>query len=66
MHPETFNAEQKAESLYGQEFSDKLFRAQLAYHADINYTEEVEFMEGYRVDKEEIKAFLIEKVLDWH
>ena len=57
---------QKAESLYGQEFSDKLFRSQLAYHTDINYTEEVAFMEGYQVNKEDIKAFLIEKSLDWY
>ncbi|MDR0733923.1 MAG: nucleotidyl transferase AbiEii/AbiGii toxin family protein [Dysgonamonadaceae bacterium] len=56
---------QKAEILYGQEFSGKLFRSQLAYHADIDYTEEVEFMNGYETDKEEIKAFLIEKALDW-
>jgi hypothetical protein len=53
----------KAQLLYGQEFSEKLFRSQLSYHADIDYTETVEFMEGYQIDAGEIKAYLIEKVL---
>jgi hypothetical protein len=51
---------QKAESIYGQEFFDKLFRSQLAYHADIDYREEVEFLPGFFVDKEEVKSFLID------
>ncbi|MDR1937617.1 MAG: nucleotidyl transferase AbiEii/AbiGii toxin family protein [Tannerellaceae bacterium] len=55
----------KAESIYGQEFSGKLFRSQLAYHADIDYTEGVDFLEGNEVEPEEVKAFLINKSLDW-
>jgi hypothetical protein len=53
----------KAESIYGQEFSGKLFRSQLAYHKDIDFSEEVDFMEGYKVEKDEIKNFLIEIAL---
>jgi hypothetical protein len=54
---------QKAEIIYGQEFSAKLFRSQLAYHTDINYTEAVDFMDGYAVTEEEIKTFLINQSL---
>ncbi|MDR0581535.1 MAG: nucleotidyl transferase AbiEii/AbiGii toxin family protein [Prevotellaceae bacterium] len=56
----------EAEKLFQTQFSEKLFREQLAFHKDINYTEEVAFMEGYQVNKEDIKAFLIEKSLDWY
>ena len=56
---------QKAESIYQDEFSAKLFRSQLAYHDDIDYTEEVDYMPGYAVDSKEIKTFLIEKSLNW-
>jgi hypothetical protein len=52
--------EQKAKGIYGQEFSEKLFRAQLAYHADIDYSEEVCFLPGFEVKPEEIKQFLID------
>jgi hypothetical protein len=56
---------QKATTIYGQEFSGKLFRSQLAYHKDIDYTEMVEYMDGYEENEEVIKAFLIEKALEW-
>jgi hypothetical protein len=54
---------QKAENIYGQEFSAKLFRSQLAFHKDINYSETVEFLPGYEVGEEEVKTFLIDKAL---
>ena len=53
----------KAKIIYGQEFSEKQFFAQLAFHKDINYTEEVEYMPGYFVDEQEIKSFLIDQSL---
>jgi hypothetical protein len=53
----------EAESLFGQQFSEKLFREQLAFHKDIDYSEEVDFMEGYSIADEEIKAFLIDRSL---
>lgn len=56
---------QKAEVIYGQEFSGKLFKAQLAFHKDINYAEPVEYMPGFEEKEETIKAFLIEKALEW-
>jgi len=54
---------EKAENIYDQEFSEKLFRAQLAYHQDIDYTEEVEYSSGCAVNGEDIKTFLIDKAL---
>jgi len=56
---------QKAEMIYGQEFSGKLFRSQLAYHKDINYSEPVEYMSGFEMSEEAVKEFLIEKSLEW-
>ena len=55
---------QKADSLFGQMFSGKLFRAQLAFHKDINYSEQVEYMPGFEVEEQVIKDFLIEKSLN--
>lgn len=58
-HFDIAQIERKAQSIYGQEFSGKLFRAQLAYHADIDYTEAVCFLPGFEVNPEEIRQFLI-------
>jgi hypothetical protein len=46
-------------------FSESLFRKQLAFHKDIDYTEEVEYMPGYSVQEQEVKEFLIEKALQY-
>ena len=54
---------QKADSLFGQMFSGKLFRAQLAFHKDIDYSETVEYMPGFEVDEQAVKDFLIDKSL---
>ena len=54
----------KSIAIYGQEFSEKLFRSQLAYHNDIDYTEEVAFLPGFETDGEEIKTFLIDAALE--
>jgi hypothetical protein len=54
----------KATSIYGDEFSGKLFRSQLAYHKDIDYSEKVEYMDGFRINDEDIKTFLIDKALE--
>jgi hypothetical protein len=49
---------------FGQFFSEKLFREQLAFHKDINYTEPVEYLVP-APSEEEIKQFLIDKALDF-
>jgi hypothetical protein len=50
--------------LYDQLFSEKLFRAQLGYFDDIDFTEPVEFM-GHAIPENEIKEFLIGKAIDF-
>jgi len=53
----------EAERIFGQLFSEKLFRLQLAFHKDIDYSEPVEYMPGFEVADQEIKDFLIDKSL---
>ncbi len=53
----------QAQNIYGQLFSEKLFREQLAFHKDIDYTEPVTFIIK-PVSDDEIKKFLIEKAID--
>lgn len=47
----------RAEEIFGQLFSEKLFRAQLCYFDDIDYSEDVEYL-VQPVAEEEIKDFL--------
>ena len=54
----------EANKIFCQLFSEKLFREQLAYHKDIDYSEEVEFLPGFETDEKEIKAFLIDAALE--
>jgi hypothetical protein len=53
----------KANHLFDQLFSEKLFRTQLAYFDDIDHSEQVEYL-GPSVPEEEIKSFLIDKATD--
>ena len=53
----------KADTLFGQMFSGKLFCAQLAYHKNINFSEQVEYLPGFETDEQVIKDFLIETSL---
>lgn len=50
----------KAQKVFGPEFNEKLFRVQIGYFDDINYSEEVELMPGFAVKEEKIKNTLIE------
>lgn len=50
----------KAEAIFGNEFNEKLFRSQLAYFNDINYSEAIIFMPGFETGDEKIKQALIE------
>ncbi|MBA4411624.1 MAG: nucleotidyl transferase AbiEii/AbiGii toxin family protein [Bacteroidota bacterium] len=49
--------------LFGQLFSEKLFRAQLSYFDDIDYSEPVEFLVPV-LSNEEIRSFLTDKATD--
>lgn len=49
---------------FGQFYSEKLFREQLAFHKDINYAEPVEYLVDH-LPEDEIRSFLIEKSVDF-
>ncbi len=53
----------QAQNIFGQLFSEKLFREQLAFHKDIDYTEPVAFI-AMPVSDDEVKGFLVEKAID--
>ena len=53
----------EAKKIFDQQFSEKLFRQQLAFHKDIDYSEPVEFLVTPVMD-DEIKNFLIDKATD--
>ena len=50
----------RAMVIYGHEFNQRIFREQLAFHKDINYTEGVSFKRGFAVKEEIIRKALIE------
>lgn len=50
---------QRAVSIYGDLFSDKLFRSQLSYFEDVDYSEEVDYIIADSPSDEEIKQYLI-------
>jgi hypothetical protein len=51
---------QRAVEIYGDLFSDKLFRSQLSYFDDVDYTEEVDYIIPSPPLDEEIKQYLID------
>ena len=48
----------KTNSIFKAEFNEKLFRTQLGYFDDVDYTEQVEYMPGFEKNDEDIKSFL--------
>lgn len=50
----------QSETIFKGEFSEKLFREQLSYHEDLDYSEEVIYKTGYSADDAEIKKKLTE------
>ena len=55
---------EKAITIFGDLFSEKLFRAQLSYFADVDYSEEVEYLVAVPPSNDEIKAALTQIALD--
>lgn len=53
----------RASVIFDQLFSEKLFRAQLNYFEDIDYSETVEYV-GTKVPEEDIRYFLTEKSIE--
>lgn len=54
----------KGEEIFKTEFNAKIFKVQLGYFKDVNYSEEIEFMPGFEVPEEEIKKKLVEYSLE--
>lgn len=55
---------QKADQIFSVDFNEKIFRSQLAYFDDIDFSEKVYFMEGFEKSEEEIKKTLVEFSLE--
>ena len=53
----------KAKALFTDVFNPILFNKQLCYFNDISFEEQVEFMPGFEVSEEEVKAFLTDAAL---
>jgi len=54
----------EAKQIFGDLFSEKLFREQMAFHEDIDYNEPVEYLPGFDVPEKKLKEFLINKSLE--
>jgi len=54
----------EAKQIFGELFSEKLFREQMSFHEDIDYSEPVEYLPGFEVSENQIKDFLINKSLE--
>lgn len=50
----------KARQIFDSEFNEKMFRAQLAYFDDIDYTEKIIYMKGFEVADNVIKKELVD------
>jgi len=49
----------KARKIFGTEFNEKIFRSQLIYFKDINYSEEIIYKKGFAVDEKIVKKELV-------
>lgn len=50
--------------IFGNEFNEKIFRVQLAYFEDIDYSETISYKKGFSTDDEIIKKALVEFSLE--
>lgn len=50
---------EKANEIFGKEFNEKLFRSQLSYFKDIDYSEKIIWLKGFETKDEIIKKELI-------
>lgn len=59
-HHSIQEVEEKAGNIFQGEFNAKMFRAQLSYFQDIDYSEKIDYLPGFETDDETIKKELIE------
>lgn len=50
----------KAKKIFSSEFNEKLFRSQLVYFKDIDYTEKIIYLKGFEINDAAIKKGLID------
>lgn len=50
----------RAGKIFGNNFNEKIFRVQLAYFKDLDYSEEVDYLPGFEIAANKIKKGLIE------
>lgn len=50
----------KGKQIFKGEFNEKLFRTQLGYFKDINYSEKIDYLPSFEVSDKEVKKALIE------
>lgn len=53
-----------AKAIFGGEFNEKNFREQLAYFKDIDHTEEVDWLPGFKISDQRVKEKLAELSLE--
>lgn len=49
---------EKTNGIFKTEFNEKLFRTQLSYFDDVNYSEQIEYISGFEKNDEVIKKYL--------
>lgn len=54
----------KGVKMFGDEFNEKLFRTQLCYFGDINYSEQIIYKDGFSIDDEAVKKALVKFSLE--
>ena len=54
----------RATDIFGELFSEKLFRGQLNYFTGISFDEQIEFMPGFEISETEMKNYLTDAALE--
>jgi hypothetical protein len=49
----------QAVKIFGNNFNEKIFRAQLSYFKDLDYSEKIDYLPGFEIGDEEIKKELV-------
>ncbi|MEK7064953.1 MAG: nucleotidyl transferase AbiEii/AbiGii toxin family protein [Patescibacteria group bacterium] len=52
----------QAKKIFAGEFNERIFREQLCFFDDVNYTETIDYMPGFEVSDKEIKKALIAQI----
>jgi len=55
---------QRAKFIFKEEFNEKLFREQLAYFEDIDYSEKIDYLQGFSTSEDVIKSKLTQYSLE--